>query len=138
MRCFLQWYYLHNLKKTWKTPMEEWYFQQSCRLNKSIAQSIAYTKTSPIFTVVIRYFNIFSTTLRRKCSYSELFWSAFFPYFPAFGLNTERYRVSLCIQSKWGKMWEKCGPEQLRIWTLFTQCQVQIKLCYWKILLIWK
>ena len=24
-------------------------------------------------------------------------------YFPAFGLNTERYEVSLCIQSKCGK-----------------------------------
>ena len=31
--------------------------------------------------------------LRKKCPYSELFWSAFFPNFPAFGLNTERYRV---------------------------------------------
>ena len=29
------------------------------------------------------------------------------PYFPAFGLNTERYTVSLRIQSEWGK----CGPE---------------------------
>ena len=28
-------------------------------------------------------------------TYSELFWFAFFPDFPAFGLNTERYRVSL-------------------------------------------
>ena len=26
------------------------------------------------------------------------------PYFPAFGLNTERYGVSLCIQSEYGKM----------------------------------
>ena len=30
-------------------------------------------------------------TLRKKCPYSKLFWSAFFPHFPAFGLNTERY-----------------------------------------------
>ena len=37
-------------------------------------------------------------TLRKKPPYSELFWSAFFPYFPAFGLNTERYSVSLRIQ----------------------------------------
>ena len=28
-------------------------------------------------------------SLRKKCPYSELFWSAFFPHFPAFGLNTE-------------------------------------------------
>ena len=28
--------------------------------------------------------------LRKKCPYFELFWSAFFPHFPAFGLNTEK------------------------------------------------
>ena len=40
------------------------------------------------------------------------------PYFPAFGLNTERYSVSLRIQSECGKM----RTEKLRIWTLSTQC----------------
>ena len=30
-------------------------------------------------------------SLRKKCWYSELFWFAFFPHFPAFRLNTERY-----------------------------------------------
>ena len=50
-------------------------------------------------------------SLRKKWPYSELFWSAFFPYFPAFGLNTERYGVSLRIQSECKKMREKCGPE---------------------------
>ena len=29
--------------------------------------------------------------LRKKSPYSELFWSTFFPDFPSFGLNTERY-----------------------------------------------
>ena len=29
------------------------------------------------------------------------------PYFPAFGLNTERYGVSLHIQSKCGKIWTR-------------------------------
>ena len=28
---------------------------------------------------------------RRKFSYSELYWSAFFPHFPAFDLNKEKY-----------------------------------------------
>ena len=32
--------------------------------------------------------------LRKKKSYLELFWSAFFPHFPAFGVNTEIYSVS--------------------------------------------
>ena len=40
------------------------------------------------------------------------------PYFPAFGLNTERYGVSLCIQSECGKIRTR---KKLRIWTLFTQ-----------------
>ena len=32
---------------------------------------------------------------RKKSPYSELFWSAFFTDFPAFGLNTERYYLSV-------------------------------------------
>ena len=46
---------------------------------------------------------LLSSTLRKKFPYSGLFWSAFFPHFPSFGLNTERYEVSLRIQSKCGK-----------------------------------
>ena len=41
-------------------------------------------------------------SLRKKCLYSELFWSAFFPHFSAFGLN-----ISLRIQSEWGKIRKK-------------------------------
>ena len=32
------------------------------------------------------------------------------PYLPAFRLNTERYSVSLRIQSKCGKIWTKITP----------------------------
>ena len=39
-------------------------------------------------------------------------------YFPAFGLNKERYFVSLCIQSECGKIRTE---KKLRIWALFTQ-----------------
>ena len=39
-------------------------------------------------------------TLRKKCPYSELFWAAFFPHFPAFGLTTEWYIVFLRNQSE--------------------------------------
>ena len=44
-----------------------------------------------------------SYSLRKKCLYSEFF-------FPAFGLNTERYKISLCIHSEWGKIWTKKSP----------------------------
>ena len=38
--------------------------------------------------------------LREKCPYTELFWL----YFPAFGLNRERYSVPLRIQYECGKI----------------------------------
>ena len=40
------------------------------------------------------------TKLREKCPYSEFFWS----YFPAFGLNMEKYFVYLRIQSEHEKI----------------------------------
>ena len=40
----------------------------------------------------------------KNCVKSAPIWSYYSPYFPASGLNTERYSVSLRIQSKCGKM----------------------------------
>ena len=65
------------------------------------------------------------STLREKCPYWEFFWSL---YFPAFGLNTERYSVSLRIliltYSDWISLVQsECGKiktKKLRIQT-FTQ-----------------
>ena len=66
--------------------------------------------------------------MREKYPYSELLWSVFSriwtehgdilrisqsysdPYFPAFGLNMERYSVSLRIQSKCGKIRTRISP----------------------------
>ena len=36
---------------------------------------------------------LLNQTLHIICPYSELFWSAFSPYFPAFGLNTGKIRT---------------------------------------------
>ena len=46
----------------------------------------------------------FAHSLLKKSPYSELFLLAFFPHFLAFGLNTERYSVSLRIHSECGKI----------------------------------
>ena len=46
------------------------------------------------------------------------------PYFPAFGLNTERYHVPLRIQSKCGKI----PTRKKRIWTLFRSVYCSISL----------
>ena len=58
----------------------------------------------PRFDYFIRfcYYNHWVKSVRIR-SYSG-------PYFPAFGLNTERYSVSLRIQSKYGKIWTRITP----------------------------
>ena len=45
-----------------------------------------------------------SKTLRKKCPYSKLFWSAFFPHFPALGLNTGITPYSARMPENAGKM----------------------------------
>ena len=49
-------------------------------------------------------------TLCKKCTYSDLFCSAFFSHFPSFGLNTERYRVSVRIRENARKMRTRITP----------------------------
>ena len=51
----------------------------------------------------------------KKCLYSELFWSTF----SAFGLNTDRYGVSLRIQSECGKMRTKITPNMGTFYAVF-------------------
>ena len=45
-----------------------------------------------------------SLALCEMCPNKEFFSG---PYFPAFRLNTDRYEVSLRIQSEWGKIWTR-------------------------------
>ena len=42
------------------------------------------------------------------------------PYFPAFGLNTERYGLSLRIQSGGGKIWTRNIPNTDSFHAVFT------------------
>ena len=57
------------------------------------------------------FLNALEIPRRKKSPYSELFWSAFSPVFPAFGLNTERYTVSLRIQSECETLRDECAKE---------------------------
>ena len=59
--------------------------------------------------------NYLADSLGEKCANTEFFSG---PYFSAFRLNTERYKVFLRIQSKCRK---NSGQKKLRIWTLFKQ-----------------
>ena len=62
-----------------------------------------------IFSLKLFKFHVglsFCSSLRKKCPYSELFWSVFFrKYLSVFSPNAGKY-----------------GSEQLRVLTLFTQC----------------
>ena len=46
----------------------------------------------------------------KNCVKFVLLWLYSGPYFPAFGLNTERYKVSLLIQSECGKIRTRITP----------------------------
>ena len=54
--------------------------------------------------------------LHKKCLYTKLFWSVFSHIrtecgeILLFGLNMERYSVSLRVQSECGKMWTRVTP----------------------------
>ena len=54
--------------------------------------------------------NIQMLSLQLHCVKSVSTRSFSAPYFPAFGLNADRYSVSLGIESEWGKMWTRKTP----------------------------
>ena len=53
----------------------------------------------------------------KHCVKSVRIRSYFGPYFPAFGLNTERYGVSLRIQSECGKLRTRITPNMDTFYT---------------------
>ena len=61
----------------------------------------------------------FAHSLLKTSPYSELFLLAFFPHFLAFGLNTERYSVSLRIQSECRKMRTRITPNTDTFYVVF-------------------
>ena len=46
------------------------------------------------------------------CMKKDRIWSYSGPHFPAFGLNSERYFVSLCIQFEYGKRRTRITPNK--------------------------
>ena len=90
------WFYLY----TWKYGSEKTVFFDSFLIRENTGQTTAYSsmfytaphcEKSPNFMDFSDHY-----TLGKKSPYSELFWSAFFPHLPAFGLNTERFVVGKC------------------------------------------
>ena len=50
------------------------------------------------------------------------------PYFPAFGLNTERYGVSLCIQSECGKMRTRITPNTYTFYGVLSLAKIRVNM----------
>ena len=48
------------------------------------------------------------------------------PYFPAFGLNTERYSVSLRIQSECGKIRTRTTPNTATFYTVNVEGKIYL------------
>ena len=60
-----------------------------------------------IFSHVPNFSKVAWISVELHCVKCVQIWSFSGAYFPAFGLNTERYEVSLCIQSECGKIWTR-------------------------------
>ena len=63
---------------------------------------------SNVFEVIFKYYDGFCRILH--CVKSVRIRSYFGPHFPTLGLNTERYGVSLRIQSECGKIRNRITP----------------------------
>ena len=68
--------------------------------------------------------SLFSGIIVRKVSKYGVFSG---PHFPAFGLNTERYGISLRIHCEWGKILTR---KNTRIWILFTHWMYFMLECF--------
>ena len=69
---------------------------------------------------VIRLRMVDIITLRKKCPYSEFFWSVFYRSRTEYG--------DLFRKSPYSFRMRKKGPEKLQIRTVFVQCKVKTKL----------
>ena len=89
--------------------------QPPCNLMRSIkghAFGITFLRDSPRERK-----NLFKKKKKRNCCVyhfhcvqSVRIWSCSGPYFPVFGVNTERYSVSLLVQSECGEMRTRITP----------------------------
>ena len=103
MLCAI-WYHLHNFKNMKNTHERMFVFIFFSSIK--FLEIFCKIKLDECRT----YWGVVTYALREKCAYSELFWSPFFLHFPAFGLNTDRYSVSLRIQFECGKIRTRITP----------------------------
>ena len=99
----------------------KWFIKTLNEINKKTFRGSSYTE---LFYIDFRVWNYM------HCLKSVRIRSFSGPYFPAFELNTEIYRVNLCIWSECGKI----RTRKLHIRTLFTcdvhWCSAEYRICF--------
>ena len=78
---------------------------------KCYVDDIRFINNCEMFSLFIHLWQMSLRKYVRIRSYSG-------PYFSAFGLNAERYAVSLRIQSKYGKIWIRITPNTDTFYTI--------------------
>ena len=80
----------------------------------SITFAIAILKITDVETIStnVTEMDLLNIVIKFNTAQSVRIQSYSAPYFFAFGLNTERYEVSVRVQSKCGKMWTRITPDK--------------------------
>ena len=78
-----------------------------------------------------KYLKLPDNTVRLQCVKSVRIRSYSGPYFPTFGLNMERFRVFLCIQSECEKMRTRITPNTDTFYAVLGVLVVTIDDSYW-------
>ena len=95
------------VKFTHYSPIETW-IENTCDVPHNtyriLLQILNYIYMEDLTTFFIKFLNLYGNYGDSQCVKSVRIWSYSGPYFPAFELNTERYSLSLRIQSKCGKI----------------------------------
>ena len=89
-----------------------------CLLSKEVLTKslLSFSKTDEIAIMknlgwfLITFLDLFWSKVNKHCVKSIHIWSYSGPHFPVFALNTERYSVSLRIQSECGKIRTRITP----------------------------
>ena len=88
---------------------------KSCLVISKTINNFLLSLFNSWFTFSWRRITMWHHPLREKCIRS---WSYSGPHFPAFGLNTEIYSVSLRIRSEWGAMHTRINPNTNTFYTV--------------------
>ena len=96
--------------------VEEYMVRVQSYAKESAEYSSSSTMSSHVAAIQAFIDGNIKTSLRKKCSYSELFWSAFFQHFPVVG---PPYLVRM--RENAGKMWTRITPNTTTFYAVYSR-----------------